>query len=69
MFSDNCFVLGLIGPYPDTKTNPPTFVASEHGAIGGGARAFAPELQIPEILERVIPLANYRYITEIAVRQ
>ncbi|KPV64545.1 MAG: hypothetical protein AOA65_0941 [Candidatus Bathyarchaeota archaeon BA1] len=30
---------------------------------------FAPELQIPEILGRDIPLANYRYIAEAAVRQ
>lgn len=29
---------------------------------------FAPELQIPEILGRDIPLANYRYIAEAAVR-
>ncbi len=30
---------------------------------------FAPELQIPEILGRDVPLANYGYIAETAVRQ
>jgi hypothetical protein len=37
MSSGVSFVLGFIGPCPETNMNPPAFVASEYGAIGGGA--------------------------------